>query len=196
MTSPRPAARRSRRSVRTLAAVVLIVSALVAGTAAIVVASATVLAVALAYAVTVCSVAARLLADETAQVRRDWARDRAVTAHEQSREATRRAREQVAFADTMAERVRSRDARVSDLLDEVEAAEDALAEARAAHHAAAQRADTLDTELARTRHDLAGARAEARRLRDELATLQATELELRTELLAWQQRSEEQRRLA
>ncbi|MCO7239357.1 hypothetical protein, partial [Aeromicrobium sp. CnD17-E] len=80
MTSSRPADRRSHRSVRTLAAVVLIVSALVAGAAAIVVSTVVALAAAVVYAVTACSVAARLLANETAQVRRDWARDRATAA--------------------------------------------------------------------------------------------------------------------
>lgn len=196
MTTPRSAARRSRRSVRTLAAVVLIVSALVAGMAAIVVATVAALAVAVAYAVTVCSVAARLLTNETAQVRRDWARDRAVTAHEQSREAARRKREQVSFADTMAEKVQVRDTRIEDLAAQIAEAEAALARAEAEHVAAARRADALDGELQQTRDSLLGTRAEVRRLRDELAASQSAELEARTELLAWQQQAEEQRRLA
>lgn len=196
MTTPRSAARRSRRSVRTLAAVVLIVSALVAGTAAIVVATVAALAVAVAYAVTVCSVAARLLTNETAQVRRDWARDRAVTAHEQSREAARRKREQVSFADTMAEKVQVRDTRIEDLAAQIAEAEAALSRAEAEHVAAARRADALDGELQQTRDSLLGTRAEVRRLRDELAASQSSELEARTELLAWQQQAEEQRRLA
>lgn len=196
MTTPRSAARRSRRSARTLAAVVLIVSALVAGTAAIVVATVAALAVAVAYAVTVCSVAARLLTNETAQVRRDWARDRAVTAHEQSREAARRTREQVSFADSMAEKVQVRDTRIEDLAAQIAEAEVALAQAEAEHVAAARRADALDGELQQTRDSLLGTRAEVRRLRDELAASQSAELEARTELLAWQQQAEEQRRLA
>lgn len=195
MTTSRPAGRRSRRSVRTLAAVALIVSALVAGAAAIVVATVTALAVAVAYAVTVCSVAARLLTNETAQVRRDWARDRAVTAHDQSRAAARRGREQVAFADTMADKVRVRDTHIAELAARIGEAEAALAQAEAAHVTAEQRADSLDEELQRTREALEGTRSEVRRLRDELAASQGSELEARTELLAWQE-AEEQRRLA
>lgn len=187
MTSPRPAARRSRRSVRTLVAVVLIVSALAAGAAAIVVASVAALAVALSYAVVVCSVAARLLSNETAEVRRDWARDRATLAHDQSRAAVQRKREHVQFADTMAERVRERDARIDGLVESLQKAEQLLEAAEADHAAAVARSGALESELDVTRESLATSRAEVRRLREELETSRAAEDAARAELSAWQE---------
>lgn len=195
MTSTRPASRRSRRSVRTVAAVVLLLSAVVAGAAAIVVATVLALAVAVVYVVTAGSVAARLLSNETAQVRRDWARDRALAAHDQSREAVKRKREQVTFADTMAERVRDRDAQINELAASLATAEQALVGAQHQHAVTQARADALDSELDDARSALETSRAEVRRLRDELSITRAAEEGARAELLTWQS-SEESRRLA
>lgn len=170
-------------------------SALAAGVAAIVVATVPVLGAAVAYAVVVSSVAARLLSNETAQVRRDWARDRAVTAHERSREQVRRSREQVAFADSMGEKVQVREERIVELLQQLGVAEAALVEAEARHAAVTVRADGLQVDLDETRQSLVSTRAEVRRLRDDLAASQSSELAARTELMAWQE-AEEHRRLA
>lgn len=182
---------------RTVLAIVLLATAILAGVIAIAVATVAALAIAVVYAVTAGSVAARLLADETAKVRRAWARDRATTAHVHGREVAQRAKEQVAFADSMAARVRDRDARLGELTERLSVAEQALEDARTRHRAARQRADVLRTDLDETRAALAAARREVRTLQDDLATSRGAEQELRDRLAAWQETADvESRRLA
>lgn len=193
MSSPRtstsaPRGRRSTsRSTRTLVAVLLLATAVAAAVAAIVVATQAALALGVVYVVVTSTVAARLLSDETASVRRDWARDRAGIAHHQTRQATVRMREQVAFAEQMAAKVRSGRDEAERLAAELEAARTALVDAESAHREAVDRGQALESELGTVKATLLELRTELRRVRDELAISQSAEVEARTELVAWQQ---------
>lgn len=161
--STEPGGRRSRRSSRTVAAVALILLTLVLGVAAIAIGSVPVLVAGVVQAIVLGTAASRLLADETAAVRRDWAQDRAASAHTRRRDAQRSAREQTAFAETMAARVKARQNEVHRLTRELDDATDKLVGSESA---------------------LASAHREIRHLTEALAESQAAEIQARTELLA------------
>lgn len=186
--STEPGGRRSRRPWRTTTALLLLALAVVTGGAAILVGSVPVLVGGIVLAVLLGSAAARLLGDETVQVRRDWSQDRAAQAHAVRRDAEAKAREHIDFADTMAERVRVRQSQVEDLAAQLE---------RVREDAAAQvlRADAAEREVALLRTQLEEAHAELLSLQEALAASQSEELDARTQLLAWQQ-SDEARRYA
>lgn len=161
--STEPGGRRSRRSSRTVAAVALIALTLVLGIVAIAAGSVPVLVAGVVQAVVLGSVASRLLADETAAVRRDWAQDRAASAHTRRRDAQRTAREQTAFAETMSARVKAHQGEVHRLARELDEAKDKLVGSESA---------------------LSSAHREIRHLTEALAESQAAEIQARTELLA------------
>lgn len=199
MTSPRSSSdsasrgrRSTSRSVRRVAAGLLLVLALVAGVAAIVVGS-PLLVPGVVAAMVATAVAATLLNEETTRVRRDWARDRAVRAHQSTREATVRSREHTVFADHMAATVRAGRDEIERLLGELAVSAAALAEAERAYEDAVQRGDALQSEVEDLQRTLEATRLELRTTQDQLAASQAAELETRTELLAWQQGDESRR---
>lgn len=172
---------------RVLVAGLLLLTAVVAAIAAVVVGSYAVLVGGIGYAVAASLVSARLLNEETARVRRDWAHDRAATAQRNARQAEVRARDQVAFADHMAAAVKAGREQVELLRVELERATSSLTEVEAARTAAVTRGEATAAELADVESTLETTRAEVRQLRDELTASQAAELEARTELLAWEQ---------
>ena len=194
-TSPQTASRGRRsssRSVRRVAAGLLLTLALVVGVAAIVVGS-PLLVPGVVAAMVVTAVAAGLLNEETTRVRRDWARDRAVRAHQTTREATVRSREHTVFADHMAATVRAGRAEIERLLGELAVSAAALAEAERAYEEAVRRGDALESDVEELRRVLESTRVELRAAQDELAASRAAEVETRTELLAWQQGDESRR---
>lgn len=199
MTSPRSSSsassrgrRSSTRSVRRVTAGLLLALALAAGVAAIVVGS-PLLVPGVVVAMVLTALAAGLLTDETIRVRRDWARDRAVQAHQNTREATVRSREHTAFADHMAAKVKAGHLEIERLLTELTVSAAALAEAEAAYEEAVRRGDALESEVEELRRTLESTRADLRQAQDELAASRAAEVETRTELLAWQQNDESRR---
>lgn len=138
-------------------------------------------------AIVAVAVSVLLLSDEAAQARRDWARDRAVLAHQHTREATVRAREHAAFAEHMAGAVKAGRDEVEKLLTDLATAATSLAEAEQAYAEAARRGDRLESELGSVKRTLEATRGELRHAQDALAESQSAELQARTELLAWQQ---------
>jgi hypothetical protein len=178
--------RSSARSGRRLLALLLLAGALAVAVAGIVLGS-FYLPLGVVVAVVAVSVSAYLLGDETVQVRRDWARDRAEQAHRQTREATARAREHIAFADHMAGAVQAGRHEVERLLADLATAATSLAEAQAAHDVATRRNARLERELTDTRRSLEATRVELRHAQDALAESQAAELQTRAEVLAWEQ---------
>ncbi|MEO6604027.1 MAG: hypothetical protein ABIN55_00285, partial [Aeromicrobium sp.] len=85
--------RRSARSRRVLIASALLVTALLVAAAAIIVSTIPVLVAATVYAVCAGIISARLIANDLAQARRDWARDRAEIANSNRLHAVSRSRE-------------------------------------------------------------------------------------------------------
>jgi septal ring factor EnvC (AmiA/AmiB activator) len=174
--------RSAPRSRFSIAAAVLLVSALAAVVAAFFVGSTTALTAAGTYAVVAGIAAAALLENVVMQVRRLWAYDRANLAGAYRRAAVTRSAEQVAFADSMAERVAARQARVERLETLVRQAEhrrDELGEALADEQ---ERSSDLEASLEQVRSDLD-------HLRDALAASEAAEKRARAELLAWEAES-------
>ena len=169
--------RRAPRSRRSVAAVVLLVSAVGVVVAAVVVGSMVALTAAGAYAVVVGIVAAVLLESVVAQVRRLWAYDRANLASAYRTEAVTRSGEQVAFAESMATRLTEHRASIVRLQAGIERAErrrDQLGQALADEQ---ERSTELEASLAQVQDDLA-------HLRDALTASEAAEKRARAEVLA------------
>lgn len=181
--------RSSARSARRVVAVLLLLVALVAGVGAIIVGS-PFLVPGVVAAIVAVTISARLLNDESAQVRRDWARDRAALAHRQTREATIRSREHTAFADHMAGAVRASRAEVERVLVELSTTETSLAQTERARAEATERAHQLESELTTLKRTLETTRGELRQAEAALAESEAAQLQTRAELLAWQQSDE------
>lgn len=118
--------RRRQRSVRIVAAVLVLLAAAVLVTVAVVVASQALLVVAALGALLAGCVAARIVNNELAQTRREWARDRAQQAKAYEDILAARTREQARFAADMSKRVADRDSRIVELKGTVR-----LADARA-----------------------------------------------------------------
>nr|MCW2727973.1 hypothetical protein [Aeromicrobium sp.] len=186
--------RRIPRSRRAIGAVVLLISAVVVATAGIVVSTVPVLVAATLYAVVVGVVAARLLSNEMAQLRRDWARDRAELADSNRNAAVTSSREHIVFADQMGQRVRLRDGQIAALRDAMVTAEIELAQARERVSAERARRAALEADVDSAQSDLESARVDLRNASDALAASESAEVQVRAELLAWEQAASEETR--
>ncbi|AWB93201.1 hypothetical protein [Aeromicrobium chenweiae] len=183
--------RRIPRSRRAVGAIALLVSAVVVAVLGLVVSTVTVLVVATVYAVAAGGVAGRLLSNEIAQVRRDWAHDRAVLADEHRKVAVVRSREHIAFADQMSQRISLRDAQIANLRDALVTAEIELAQARERFSAERARRAALEADVTSARSDLESARVDLLAAQEALAASEAAEIQVRTELQAWQEAATE-----
>ena len=177
-----------------MGAVALLLTAVVVAVVGIVVATVPVLVAATLYAVVVGVVAARLLSDELAQMRRDWARDRAELADGNRTAAVARSREHIAFAEQMGQRVSLRDAQIATLRDAIVTAEIELAQARERVSAERARSAALESDASAAQSDLESARVDLRRASDALAASESAELQVRAELLAWEEAASEEAR--
>ena len=193
--------RRIPRSRRAVGAVALLLTAVVVAVAGIVVAlvgivlgTVPVLVGTTLYAVVVGVASARLLSDEIAQVRRDWARDRAQLADSNRTAAVARSREHIAFAEQMGQRVSLRDAQIATLRDAIVTAEIELAQARERVSAERARSAALESDASAAQSDLESARVDLRRASDALAASESAELQVRAELLAWEEAASEEAR--
>ena len=148
-----------------------------------------------ALAVILVASGAALLVEETVTLRREAAREHATQAREQTRAATAKAREHIAFADHMASRVRAGRVEIERLLADLTTSATALAEAERACADAVRRERTVAAELADTKRALERTRRELRHTHDALTASQAAELQARSELLAAQE-TDASRRLA
>lgn len=194
--------RRTSRSRRGVGAVALLATAVIVAVVGLIATTVPVLVVSTLYAVVVGVVAARLLSDELAQLRRDWARDRAQLADSHRKEAVARSREHIAFAEQMSQRVSLRDSQIATLRDGLVTAEIELAQARERVSAERARSAALESEADTAQSDLESARVDLRHATDALAASESAELQVRAELLAWEQtasdeaRRQHERRLA
>ncbi|MCW2831423.1 MAG: hypothetical protein JWP31_2115 [Aeromicrobium sp.] len=179
--------RRIPRSRRALGASGLLVTAVLAVVVGVVVATVPVLMTAGLYAAVTGVVAGRLLFDEIAQVRRDWAHDRAQLADSNRQVAIVRSREHIAFAEQMGQRVSLRDSQIATLRDALVTAEIELARARERVSAERARHEALKAEADSAASDLASARLDLRHAQDALAATESAEVQVRAELLAWQE---------
>lgn len=171
----------------------LITAALVA-TVGVVIATVPVLVVATAYAVVTGIFAARLLSNEIAVVRRQWAHDRAVIADDQRRSSIERAAEHIVFAEQMGSRIRLRDAQLESLRDSLVTAEIDLAKSRERLSAERARVEALTSDLDSAASDLESARADLRNAMDALATSEGAEIQARAEVAAWEESASEAER--
>lgn len=185
---PNMSNRRIPRSRRALGAVVLLATAVAVAVVGLVVATVPVLVVAASYAAVVGVVAGRLLSNEIAHVRRDWARDRAKLADENRKAAVVKSREHIAFADQMSQRVSLRDSQIATLRDAIVTAEIEMARARERLSAERARSAALQADANSAQSDLESARIDLLNASDALAASESAELQVRAELLAWQER--------
>ena len=179
--------RRIPRSRRALGATGLLISAVVVATAGILISSVPVLVTATVYAVVTGIVAARLLSNEVAQMRRDWARDRAVLADDHRRTATVRSKEQTVFAEQMGSRIRLREAQLAELRDGLVTAEIDMARSRERLSAERARSAALSADVDAAHSDLESARVDLREANDALAESESAELHARAQILAWEE---------
>lgn len=179
--------RRLPRSTRAFGAIVLLMTAVVAAVVGIVLATVPALITVTAYAVVAGVVAARLLSNEIAHLRREWARDRASLADDHRVEAISRSSDHIAFAAEMGSRVTSRDAQIATLRDDLVTAEIELAQARERVSAERARSEALLAEVDTATSDLESAQVDLRRATDALAASESAELQVRAELLAWEE---------
>lgn len=194
--------RRIPRSRRAVGAIALLATAVLVAVVGVVVQTVPVLIVSTTFAVVAGVVAARLLVNEVAQLRRDWARDRAQLADSNRKEAVARSRDHIAFAEQMSQRVSLRDSQIATLRDGLVTAEIELAQARERVSAERARSAALASEANTAQSDLESARVDLRHATDALAASESAEVQVRAELLAWEQtasdeaRRQVQRRLA
>lgn len=186
--------RRIPRSRRALGAVALLATSVIVALVGIVVGSVPALVAATIYAVVTGAVAARLLSNEVAQLRHDWARDRAQLADSNRIAAVARSREHIAFAEQMGQRVSLRDSQIATLRDALVTAEIEMAQAREKVSAERARSAALESDVDSAQSDLESARVDLRRASEALAASETAELQVRAELLAWQEGAAEQAR--
>ncbi|MCW2838811.1 MAG: hypothetical protein JWR55_294 [Aeromicrobium sp.] len=186
--------RRIPRSRRAVGAVALLASSVLVAVIGIVVSTVPVLAAATLYAVVTGIVATRLLSNEIAQLRRDWARDRAELADSNRTTAVARSKEHIAFAEQMGQRVSLRDSQIATLRDALVTAEIELAQARERFSAERARRAALEADAASAQSDLDSARADLLQAQDALAASESAELQVRAELLAWEEAATEETR--
>lgn len=188
--------RRASRSTRVVTATVLLVVAVVGAAAAIVVSTIPALVAATSYAVLAGIVSTRLLARDLAQVRRDWARDRAQIADRNRIQAISRSKEHTIFAEQMAYRIKHKDAQLESLRDSLVTAEIDLAKLRERVSAERARVEALTSDLNSAQSDIESARHDLMKATDALAASEAAEIQARAEVVAWEQSAtDEQRRL-
>lgn len=178
--------RKIPRSRRAIGATALLVSAVLVAIAGVVIATVPVLAAATTYAVVTGIIAARLLSDEIAQLRRDWAHDRAVIADDHRRTSIDRAAEHIAFAEQMGSRIRLKDVQLESLRDSLVTAEIDLAKVRERLSAERARVEALTSDLDAAASDLESARVDLRKAMDALATSESAEIQARAEVQAWE----------
>jgi hypothetical protein len=186
--------RKSRRSRRAIAATALLVTAVLIATVALAVATVPLLAGATAYAVISGIIAARLLSNDIAQLRRDWARDRAGIADDHRRISVVRAQEHIAFAEQMSSRIRLKDAQLEVLRDSLVTAEIDLAKSRERLSAERARTEALTSDLASAASDLESARIDLLKASDALAASESAEIQARADVLAWEESASEAER--
>lgn len=174
----------------------LLATAVAAAVVGLVVATVPVLVAAASYAAIVGVVAGRLLSNEIAQVRRDWARDRAKLADDNRNAAVIKSREHIAFAEQMGQRVSLRDSQIATLRDAIVTAEIEMAQARERVSAERARSAALQADVNSAQSDLESARVDLLHASDALAASESAEVQVRAELLAWEEAaSEEAKRL-
>jgi chromosome segregation ATPase len=183
--------RKSRRSRRAIAATALLVTAILIASVALAISTVPLLAGATAYAVISGIIAARLLSNDIAQLRRDWARDRADIADDNRLASIARSREHTAFAEQMGSRIRLKDAQLDVLRDALVTAEIDLAKTRERLSAERARIEALTSDLDSAASDLESARVDLRHAMDALATSESAEIQARAEVQAWQQSATE-----
>jgi hypothetical protein len=186
--------RRIPRSRRAVGAVALLISSVLVALVGIVVSTVPVLVVAAVYAVVTGVIAARLLSNEVAQLRRDWARDRAELADSNRTVAVARSKEHIAFAEQMGQRVSLRDSQIATLRDALVTAEIELAQARERFSAERARRAALEADAESAQSDIESARADLLQAQDALAASESAELQVRAELLAWEEAATEETR--
>jgi hypothetical protein len=186
--------RRIPRSRRAVGAVALLASAVLVAVIGIIVSTVPVLVAATLYAVVTGVVATRLLSNEVAQLRRDWARDRAELADSNRVTAVARSKEHIAFAEQMGQRVSLRDSQIATLRDALVTAEIELAQARERFSAERARRAALEADAESAQSDLDSARADLLQAQDALAASESAELQVRAELLAWEEAATEETR--
>ena len=152
--------RRSARSSRVVAAVTLLLTAVGFAAAAIVVSTVPLLVAATAYAVATGIVSSRLIANDLAQLRRDWARDRAEIAKHNRLQSVARSQEHTAYAEQMASRIRHKDAQIENLRDSLVTAEIDLAKTRERVSAERARVEALTADLSSAQSDIESARTD------------------------------------
>lgn len=186
--------RRIPRSRRAIGAVALLVSSVIVAVVGIVVWSVPALVAATTYAIVTGVIAGRLLSNEIAQLRRDWARDRAQLADSNRTAAVARSREHIAFAEQMGQRVSLRDSQIATLRDALVTAEIEMAQARERVSAERARSAALESDVDSAQSDLESARVDLRQASDALAASESAQLQVRAELLAWEEAATEQAR--
>jgi hypothetical protein len=186
--------RRIPRSRRTVAATGLLISAVLVAVAGIIASTVPVLIAVTTYAVLTGVVAARLLSNELADRRRDWARERAGIADDNRRVAVARSREHIEFAEQMGSRVRLRDAQLATLRDSLVTAEIELARARERVSEERARSEALQSEVDSAKSDLESAQLDLARALDALAESESAELDARAQMLAWEEAASEEAR--
>lgn len=186
--------RRIPRSRRAAGAIALLISSVLVALVGIVVSTVPVLVAATLYAVVTGVIAARLLSNEVAQLRRDWARDRAQLADSNRTVAVARSKEHIAFAEQMGQRVSLRDSQIATLRDALVTAEIELAQARERFSAERARRAALEADAASAQSDLESARADLLQAQDALTASESAELQVRAELLAWEEAATEETR--
>lgn len=188
--------RRASRSTRVAIAVALLVTAVLVAAAAIFVSTIPVLIAATSYAVVTGIVSTRLLANDLAKVRRDWARDRAQIADRNRVQAISRSKEHTAFAEQMTSRIKHKDGQIESLRDSLVTAEIDLAKMRERVSEERARVEALTSDLDSAQSDIESARTDLMKATDALAASEAAEIQARAEVVAWEQSAtEDQRRL-
>lgn len=186
--------RRSARSRRVLIASALLVTALLVATAAVIISTIPALVAATIYAVGAGIVSARLIANDLAQMRRDWARDRAEIADHNRLQAVARSQAHIAFAEQMSSRIRHKDSQIENLRDSLVTAEIDMAKARERMSAERARIDALTADLTSAQSDIESARSDLLRATDALAASEAAEMQARADVIAWEQSATEEER--
>ena len=186
--------RRSARSRRVLAASALLVTAVVVATAAIIISTIPVLVAATGYAVVAGVASARLIANDLAQMRRDWARDRAEIADHNRQQAVARSQAHIAFAEQMSSRIRHKDSQIESLRDSLVTAEIDMAKARERLSAERARSEALTADLSSAQSDIESARRDLMKANDALAASEAAEMQARADVVAWEQSATDEQR--
>jgi len=170
------------------------VTAALVAAAGIVISTIPMLIAATVFAVVAGVVSARLLANDLAQMRRDWAHDRADIADRNRHLAIARSQEHIAFADQMGTRVRRKDEQLETLRDSLVTAEIDLAKTRERVSAERARVDALTADLASAQSDIESARADLLKATDALAASESAETQARAEVASWEQSATEEER--